>query len=193
MDLLYVIILIALFLVILWKIVARRVHHGKGKIILLRTTSNKSQSRSRGIAYYTISFADKEKLYHSAFQMDIFLPQGCFFVAFDGREEYALMNKKSGVYPRVGTTFDHTIGSALRSDNHLFVMLFDGSGKKPFVRHNGRLFDICIRVPENFDISDLQIKAENVQFRSSNGTKYLYDNQILKVVKPLMSGNRTRN
>lgn len=184
MDVIYIIILITLFLIPVWQIVTGRARSAKGKLMLSRTTSRRTQIRSRGLAYYTISFIDKEKLYHSAFQMDIYLPEGCSFVAPETWGEYAKMNQKGGVYPHVGTHFDHTIGSALRSENHLFVMLFDGSGKKPFLKHSGRLFDVCIRVPESYDLNNLQLEVKDVQFISAKGTRYYYENQILKVAKP---------
>lgn len=184
MDIIYVIVIIMLLTFLLWKVLAGRTRHVKGTLSVTKANYSKVSQRVQGLYFLTVSFKDRQRLYHSAYQMNIHLPAGCCFVAPEAWKEYAVINKKGGVYPKLGRDFDHTIGSALRAKNHLFVMLFDGSNNKPFLKHSGRLFDVCIKVPENTDISSLQIAIRDIQFRSVKGSKYYYEDQKIRVVKP---------
>ena len=130
--------------------------------------------------YFTIAFEDVEEAYYTAYQMDIYLPDGYSFAIPEGWESCAALNENGGVYPKVNRKYVHTPALALRSANHLFVMVTDGSyANKAFVAHSGDLLEVYVEASPYAKPGDFQITVSGIKFVAPDETGYLYDDQIL--------------
>lgn len=133
--------------------------------------------------FFTIAFEDKLEALHTAYQMDIYLPDGFSFAIPEGYEDCVLMNENE-VYPKVNRKYVHTLVSDLRSTNHLFVMVYDGSNKnKSFTDHSGDLFDVYVKASPYAKPGDFQITVKGIMFIAQDGTedgqRYDYDDQTI--------------
>lgn len=133
--------------------------------------------------FFTIAFEDQEEAFHTAYQMDIYLPDGFSFAIPEGYEDCVLMNEND-VYPKVNRKYVHTLVSDLRSTNHLFVMVYDGSNKnKSFTDHSGDLFDVYVKASPYAKPGDFQVTIKDIMFiaqdDTEDGQRYDYEDQTI--------------
>lgn len=93
----------------------------------------------------------------TAFQTDIYLPNGFEFVSDDGDFQVSLSDRKAR---------DHIIMANLNPDGSLRVLSYS-PGLKPFSGNDGDLFYVTIRVPENGD-GDYQVSLRNSLLTTTN-------------------------
>lgn len=134
--------------------------------------------------WFTIAFKapNEDKLY-TAYQMDIFLPDGIVFDSEDG-DACDVYKEGCPIYPfttdrRGNKTWAHTFSYNLHSDNHATILVADYTNNAPFTSNEGDLFDVYVKATPYAKPGDFQVTITDIKFVSPDETKYLYKDQVL--------------
>lgn len=134
--------------------------------------------------WFTIALkAPSEDKMYTAYQMDIFLPDGVVFDTADGDPLYADIEGYS-IYPfstdRKGKkTWSHQSACTVFSSTHARIVVADYTSNTAFSSTEGDLFDVYVKATPFAKPGDFQVTIKDIKFVAPDETKYLYKDQVL--------------
>lgn len=134
-----------------------------------------------GEKYFTIKLkAPAEDKLYTAYQMDIYLPDG---VLFDNAVVCDIYYSACDIYPytqagRGEKKWPHTLTYQLHSSNHARVIV-KSDGNDAFKSNEGDIFDVYVKATPFAKPGDFQVTIKDIKFVSPDETKYLYKDQVL--------------
>lgn len=124
----------------------------------------------------TISFDDPDGNLYTAYQMNIYLPDGFEFFKVENDDEiqvFAILDGARRFYKS-----SHSIKSEIQSDGSLLVLVAS-LDNLAFGNSAGTLFDFYIKATPYAKPGDFQVTIKNAKFVRPDETKYLYKDQVL--------------